>query len=137
MIQSPQAIKVMQSGTIHDATVEWRYAQGRWVVKVDSAGFGAVEAQADDAFEALCLVREQIEPLGWRIGVAGAQPDVWPSGMGRDQGGGLTAYRMTVEGAAGLVDTFQPVDPDSVVTVTEQRAEIDRLGEQRRRAEDS
>jgi hypothetical protein len=56
-----------------------------------------------------------------------SQPDVWPSGMARDQGGGLTSYRMTADGAAGIVDTFQPVGPDSVTTLAEQRAEIDRL----------
>ncbi len=133
MIQSPQTIEVARDATRYDATVEWRYEAGRWVVTVESAEFGAVSAQADDAFEALCLVREQLEPLGWRVGVAGAQPAVWPSGMARDQGGGLTAYRMTAEGAAGVVDTFQPVDPASVTMIAVQRAEIDRLNEEIRR----
>lgn len=65
-----------------------------------------------------------------RDGVVGAQRDVWPSGMSRDQGGGLVAYRMTAEGAAGFVDTFEPADPATVVTLAEQRAEIDRLREE-------
>ena len=127
MIESPQQIQASKNGASFDASVAWRYQSGRWLVAIESADFEAVEARADDAFEALCLVRDQLEPLGWRIGVAGAQPGVWPSGMSRDQGGGLTAYLMTVDGAAGVVDTFQPVDPASVVTVAEQRAEIDRL----------
>ena len=63
----------------------------------------------------------------WRIGVAGAQPEVWPSGMGRDQGGGLSAYRMTAHGAGDVVDTFAPVDPLSVTTLREQKSQIDRL----------
>lgn len=138
MIQSPQAIQASRDGIARDATVEWRYEAGHWTVKVDSAAFKPVEAEADDAFEALCLVRAELEPLGWRIGVAGAQPRVWPSGMSRDQGGGLSAYRMTAEGAAGVVDTFEPVDPATVITVAEQRIEIERLFEViRRRAENA
>lgn len=129
MIQSPQTIELLRDDVSSDATIAWHYEPAGWVVRVDSAGFDAVEARADDAFEALCLVRAQLEPLGWRVGVAGAQPGVWPSGMARDQGGGLTAYRMTVDGAAGTVDTFERVDPATVTTVAEQRAEIDRWWE--------
>lgn len=97
-----------------------------YAVRIDSAVFEAVEVHADDAFEALCLVREQLEPLGWRLGVAGAQVDVWPSGMARDQGGGLRAYRVTGGQVGGLVDTFEPVDPATVTTVAKQQAAIER-----------
>lgn len=31
--------------------------------------------------------------------------------------GGLVAYRMTAEGAAGVVDTFEPVDSATVVAL--------------------
>lgn len=134
MIESPQTIRVSRDGVTGDATIRWHYDRGHWVVSVDSTEFDRVEARADDAFEACCLVREQLEPDGWRLGVAGAQPGVWPSGMARDQGGGLTAYRMTVHGAAGVVDTFEPVDPATATTVGEQRAEIDRLDEERHRS---
>ncbi|MFP7835054.1 hypothetical protein [Marisediminicola sp. LYQ134] len=115
------------------ATVAWRYESSGWVVRLDSPHFDPIEASADDAFEALCVVRDTLEPLGWRVGVVGAQADVWPSGMGRDQGGGLTSYRMTTDGAAGIVDTFEPVDPATVTTVAEQRTEIDRLYDESQR----
>lgn len=131
MIQSPQAIQVAREGVVSDATVAWRYERGSWIVEIEADG-GQVEARADDAFEALCVIREQLESAGLRIGVAGAQRDVWPSGMSRDQGGGLVAYRMTAAGAAGMVDTFEPVDPAAVVTVAEQRAGIERLLEESR-----
>lgn len=76
----------MREGIVRDATVSWRFEEPfSWVVEVRGSGFGTAEARADDAFEALCLVREELEPFGWRIGVAGAQADVWPSGMARDQ----------------------------------------------------
>lgn len=133
MIASPQAIQVSRDGTVHDATVAWRRDDRFWIVTIESAAFEPVQARARDAFEALCLVREQLEPLGWRIGVVGAQADVWPSGMARDQGQGLRAYRMTEERVGDLVDTFEPVDPVTVTTVVEQRAEADRLYEEIRR----
>ena len=123
-------IQVMREGIVRDAAVSWRFEEPfSWVVEVRGSGFGTAEARADDAFEALCLVREELEPFGWRIGVAGAQIDVWPSGMARDQGGGLRAYRMTSESVGDLVDTFAPVDPASVTTVAVQRAETERLYE--------
>lgn len=130
MIQSPQAVRMVRGGVVHSATVAWRYERGGWTVQIDSGELGTVDGHADDAFEALCAIRGEIEPSGWCVGVVGAQRDVWPSGMSRDQGGGLVAYRMTAEGAAGIVDTFEPVDPATVVTLAEQRAEIDRLREE-------
>lgn len=138
MIRSPQAIHVSRDGVAYDATIAWRTEDRLWVVAIDSPAFESVEARAHDAFEALCLVRDELEPHGWRIGVAGARADVWPSGMARDQGGGLRAYRMTEERVGDLVDTFEPVDPGTVTTVVEQRAEADRLYDEiRRRAQKS
>lgn len=133
MIQSPQTIQVSRDGVVHEATIAWRTEDQMWVVSIVSPAFEPVEERAFDAFEALCRVREKLEPEGWRIGVAGAQADVWPSGMARDQGGGLKAYRMTEEQVGGLVDTFEPVDPATVTTVADQRAEADRLYEAIRR----
>lgn len=135
VIQSPQTISVAREGIVREAVISWRLDQSyRWLVEIVSAGFGTAQARADDAFEALCLVREELEPFGWRIGVVGAQADVWPSGMARDQGGGQRAYRMTAEQVGDLVDTFEPVDPVSVATVALQRAETDRLYEAIRRS---
>ncbi|MFW6597217.1 hypothetical protein ACQBAU_05180 [Propionibacteriaceae bacterium Y2011] len=128
MITSPQSIRMSRNGVGHDATVAWESHDGlTWTVSITCAEFGRVEARADDAFEALCHLRDELEPLGWRIGVAGAQVDVWPSGMARDQGGGKVAYRVSADWNHTRVDTFEPVDPDLVATVAEQRAEVDRI----------
>ncbi len=127
MIQSPQQIQVVRDGVVSDATVAWRYEQGMWVVEIASAAFETLEARENDAFEALCVIRGRLEPLGWRVGVAGAQVNVWPSGMARDQGGGLSAYRITARGGEDVVDTFAPVDPATVAPLADQKAEIDRL----------
>ncbi|MCK6080964.1 hypothetical protein KZX37_10975 [Microbacterium sp. EYE_5] len=110
-----------------DATIAWRRDGWRYAVTISSDAFATVEEVADDAFEALSLVREHLEPAGWRIGVVGAQADVWPSGMARDQGGGLRAYRLTETQVGDLVDVFEPADPASATTVAAQRAESDRL----------
>ena len=119
-LTSPCSIQVAREGTVHDATVQWDLlADYRWAVSIACPAFGAARAEADDAFEALCLVREQLEPHGWRIGVAGAQVNVWPSGMARDQGGGKVAYRFE---SPELVEVFAPVDPATVTTVDVQEA---------------
>lgn len=70
-------------------------------------------------------------------GVVGAQADVWPSGMARDQGGGLRAVRVGEDRVGDLVDVFAPADPDTVTTVAAQRAETDRRFELIRRAAES
>ncbi|WP_285042124.1 hypothetical protein [Plantibacter sp. LMC-P-059a] len=126
-LTSPQAIEVSLDGALHDASLSWRcVGHLDYVVNLSSAAFEPIEVHAEDAFEALCLIRETLEPQGWRIGVAGAQPGVWPSGMARDQGGGLVAYRLTAAGVGGTVPTFEPVDPATVTTVRAQQAEAQR-----------
>lgn len=131
---SPQSIRVSREGLPHEATVAWQLTEDyHWAVTISSRAFGTAEAVARDAFEALCIVRTQLEPYDWRIGVAGAQVDVWPSGMARDQGSGLKAYRITAERVGDLVDTFAPVDPSTVATVAMQEAETERMLNQIRR----
>lgn len=135
MTQGTRTIQVAREGIVREATISWRFEQPySYIVEIRCLGFGTAEARADDAFEALCHIREELEPYGWRIGVAGAQADVWPSGMSRDQGGGLGAYRMTGERVGDVVNTFEPVDPETVTTVALQRAETDRLYEAIRRS---
>lgn len=131
MIASPQAIRIDRGGIGAEAVISWRYERDGWTVELASAATGAVAAHAADAFEALCRVRERLESEGWLVGVAGAQADVWPSGMARDQGGGLTAYRLGVEAEAeadAVVDTFAPVDPTTTSTVAAQQAVAERAG---------
>lgn len=134
-VESPQAIELSKDGFVHVGSVAWQLTDDyRWTVSIACAAFDTVAALADDAFEALCLVREQLEPHGWRIGVIGAQLGVWPSGMERDQGGGKVAYRQEGGQVGDLVDTFEPVDPSAVTTVAEQQAEVERQHGARMRA---
>lgn len=130
MTTGTTAIAMRRGDLTVRASLTWRREGWRYAVSLSSDAFETAEEVADDAFEALCRVRDHLEPRGWRIGVVGAQADVWPSGMARDQGGGLRAYRMGED----LVDVFAPADPDTVTTVAAQRAETDRRFELIRRA---
>jgi hypothetical protein len=117
-------IDVANAGRRATAICSWRQQDQQWVVRLDGP-FGAVEGTGPDAFEALLKAREQVEPDGWRIGVTGACADVWPSGMARDMGAGLVAYRLPDDRRPtreDLVDVFSPTDPDVVVDVQGQRA---------------
>ena len=128
MDKQAQVMQVCRDGVTSEASISYWLDGGQsWSVRLESSAFAPVEATEDDAFEALCSVRSLVEPQGWRIGVAGARSDVWPSGMARDQGGGRRVYHLTEGGPQGLLDTFEPVDPATVVTVEQQRAETERL----------
>ena len=127
MHTSPQQIRLSRDGTLHEATVSWWFDDDEYAVEIvcDALGTSARSAYASDAFEALCLLREELEPQGWRIGVAGARIDVWPSGMARDQGGGQVAYRWEGRVPVDRVDTFAPADPATTVTVAEQQGAVE------------
>ncbi|MEW4562923.1 hypothetical protein AB1K70_10385 [Bremerella sp. JC770] len=86
---------------------------------------GHFQATDWNYFDALCEIREQLEPLGWRPRCYGACEDVYPSNMCRDMGQGMVAYRNEIGRPAAqehLVETFgtsAEIEPASVV---EQRA---------------
>ena len=76
--------------------------------------------QADDFFESLCKVRNRLEALGLRPHCYGASENVYPSGMARDMGGGLRAYKLVIgkhaktEDLVGIFDSGDDVRPVSV-----------------------
>jgi hypothetical protein len=55
-----------------------------------------VEAEASDYFEAFCKIRLELEKEKIIPFCYGASLNVYPSGMARDMGKGLKAYRMTI-----------------------------------------
>lgn len=85
---------------------------------------GRIEVVDSDYFEALCRIRERLEADGLRPICYGASRNVYPSGMSRDMGGGLRAYKLQLGQlgrTADLVDIFS-TGPDVVpVPVAEQR----------------
>lgn len=85
---------------------------------------GTHAATADDLFEALQMVRREIEPHGWRLAVNGARRDTWPSGMLRDQLDGAVVYVLPSDPrqVPEKVPTFGPAKDDLLATVDEQEA---------------
>ncbi|WP_050626988.1 hypothetical protein [Bradyrhizobium viridifuturi] len=68
-----------------------------------------VERTASDFFQALCDIRSLLAEDGVIPFCYGASLNVYPSGMARDMGQGLKAYKMTVGQHAkmsDLVETF-------------------------------
>jgi hypothetical protein len=94
-------------------TLTLGYRGGRLQVVID-----------EDYFEAFCRIREKLEADGIRPFCYGANRNVYPSGMSRDMGGGLMAYKLTLgqpSRSADLVNIFivgLDVEP---VSVSEQR----------------
>ena len=91
---------------------------------VASGPTGVHRACADDLFEALLMVRREIEPAGWRLALNGARRDTWPSGMQRDMFEGGAVYVFFPDTAKRLepVGTFDPAPKELLATVEEQEA---------------
>ena len=56
----------------------------------------SVSASAEDFFDALAIIRTQLEPERLIPFCYGASLNVFPSGMSRSMGSGLKAYRLTM-----------------------------------------
>jgi hypothetical protein len=68
-----------------------------------------IDAEASDYFDALCQIRLILEKEGLIPFCHGASLNVYPSGMARDMGAGLKAYKLTPgkhAKMADLVDIF-------------------------------
>jgi len=83
-----------------------------------------ISAEASDYFEALCKIRRQLEAQRIQLLCYGASKNVYPSGMARDMGRGLRAYKLT-EGKQAttedLLDIFETGADIQPATVAEQR----------------
>ena|ERR1700722_18017718 len=81
---------------------------------------GEITGKAFDYFEAMCQIRDQLEVSGWRPVCYGSSRNVYPSGMCRDMGQGLKAYKMQLGQRAALADLVKifdvgpDVEPSSV-----------------------
>jgi hypothetical protein len=81
------------------------------------------KGEGPDHFEAFCRVREALEPHGVRPFCYGASRNVFPSGMARDMGEGVKAYKTQIGRRGGeLVSIFESGSDVEPVTVQEQAA---------------
>lgn len=82
-----------------------------------------IEVVNEDYFEGFCHIREALEAEGLLPICYAASQNVYPSGMSRNMGGGLRAYKLTLGQRgriADLVDIFS-TGPDVIpATVAEQ-----------------
>ena len=69
-----------------------------------------LEANASDFFAALCQIRKELEKLNLIPLCYGASLNVYPSGMSRDMGGGLVAYRLRMGQPARREDLVRIFD---------------------------
>ena len=97
------------------------YAKRVACLQLRVPGFDPLEAREHDYFECLVSVRRRLETLGAKAHCWGARRDVWPSGMQRDMGAGLTAYRLGNESTVEEQSIFSPATEDAVATVDEQQ----------------
>jgi hypothetical protein len=129
---------VVRARTPSDEVVAARGRVGtvgrNYTLEVDLAGLGTVRTVGPDQFECLLQLRNEVEPLGYRILVNGARRNVWPSGMGRDMGGGRKAFVLVlgVPGRPDLVDIFEPAPESEIARVEDQRAFFERWLAERR-----
>jgi hypothetical protein len=87
-----------------------------------------IDVGADDMFEALVRIREQLEPQGWFVAVQGSRLDAFPSAMQREMAGGLNVYLMRMGEPVRLqdvVETFAEADPSTLATVSTQRKHVE------------
>ena len=93
-------------------------------VKLEFEGQSIVKA-ADDYFEAMCETRRELEKKNLKLNCYGASKNVYPSGMCRDMGMGLKAYKMRLGvhvRMSDLVIIFETGPDVEASTVEEQYA---------------
>jgi hypothetical protein len=114
----------LSNGTIEVLRIEVLTSGRDYVLTSHRPDGRTAEYQASDMYLALQKLRMELEAEGIRLLCAGARPDVAPSGMSRDMGGGRKAYVHPVGGPPALpdlLDIFDYAASELVGTVQEQR----------------
>jgi hypothetical protein len=83
---------------------------------------------SSDYFDALCLIRRDLEEDGWLLSCYGASREVYPSAMARDMGLGRKAYKTQLgrhARSSDLVDILA-TGPDVQPATVDEQAEFHR-----------
>jgi hypothetical protein len=116
---SGRVVIAFRNGEEISAELDWHYDDGKYQVAAVGP-WGRITGHAADAFSALVEVRRALEIEGWRLAVAGARRDTYPSGMARSSGG-FRAYEMRPgRPASSTVDIFDDAPTELIGTVDEQ-----------------
>jgi hypothetical protein len=118
---SERQVRLHCSGVESTATLRWwQDGPHDYAVALDRPA-GELVGRGPDLFEALAEVRRRLEADGCLVAVQGARRDTFPSGMGRDMGGGAQVYVLRPGEPAGeLVGTFDDAPAELLGTVDEQ-----------------
>jgi hypothetical protein len=113
-----------ERGFIIDAQVEYfSPSWPNWILEFTSPVTEKLSFTETDVFECLTQLRLELAKYGYKPLCAGARLDVYPSGMCRDMGDGLSAYVLTPKKQTDLkdlVDIFEYAEPDLIASVEEQ-----------------
>jgi len=100
-------------------SIGYCYPSSRLTLKLGEKIF---QKTASDYFESLCLIRENLEKENIYPCCLGACKNVYPSGMSRGMGNGLTAYKLEFgEQTKMLVNIFDHDKNFEPATVVEQK----------------
>lgn len=120
-------IKVIQArhpdGTMEECSVEISNGPN-WKLVFRGAGLNKRPFTGSDLFAAFTSLRKTLEENEIQLLCVGARPDVFPSGMSRDMGGGRKAYVMKLGQPVRSepVDIFDFSDVQLIGSVSEQQA---------------
>lgn len=112
-----------QQAVLHWAVRDQGGTRRRYRMLLEWSGT-PVQADADDLFEALVRVREQLEPHDWLVAVQGARLDAVPCATAEDEAAGLSVHITRIGEPAtpdDVAETLAEADPTTVATVNEQR----------------
>lgn len=115
------SVQVRASGEIEDWTLQVSRPDGGWKLTL-TGDRQSWAASGHNAFQALRALRAEIDRAGITIGLNGARPNAWASGMQADMGEGKVVYlcELGKPGRPSSVRTLEPAPLDEVGSVAEQ-----------------
>ena len=130
VVSNPEVLIRLKTptGEVYDVPALVARTDGDYRLEMTIPRLGFRRAVGPDQFECLLRLRAELEPLGYRTLVNGARRNAWPSGMGRDMGGGRLAYLLVLgqhDQKPALVDIFEAADEADLSVVEDQRAFFD------------
>lgn len=114
-------VQVMARSETQEWVLDLSRPDGKWTMTL-AGGDQSWTASGPNAFQALRALRADLDRAGVTIGLNGARPNAWASGMQADMGEGLVVYlcEMGTSGRSPSVRTLDGAPLDAVGSVAEQ-----------------
>jgi hypothetical protein len=104
-------VRACSGDRVTEAELQWS-ERPPWHLVLRIPDVHPLEASADDLFACLAAIRQQAARIGWRICVAGARTDAWPSRMSSQMGGASLVYVHTM-GLQARAEDLRPIFDDT------------------------